>query len=309
MTISYSKIQEVSKSFVKDKVHNPVGVFAGSTSGIGENIAYEFAKLTIKPTMYIVGRNVERGETVKSNIEKLNPGAKVTFLQSDLSFVKEAKALAETITGRETKINVLSLTQGELLYQNRTETKEGLDEKMALSCYGRWTIVSNLIQLVQQAADLGEPARVLTVLGAGYEQIDDFSDLEMKKKYSFMYAMRTAPAYNSLLCLRFARLYPDIAFVHTNPGPVKTKVGRSLPFYMKLVWGAFTLVSRSPEKAGQYHLYAAYTGQEFNKGAHILDENLEDASANSIKSGLFTVEHENQLWVHTEEMINRALSS
>lgn len=308
MTISYATIRQVNESFAKEKVSNPVGVFGGSTSGIGEHLAYEFAKVTINPTIYVIGRNPERGASVSAKIKMLNPGANVIFLQKDLSFVGEADKVANLLNKNETKINVLAQAQGELLYQSRTETKEGLDEKMALTHYGRMTIVRKCIGLVQNAANAGEPARVMTVNGAGYEQMDDFSDLDLKKKYSFVYAMKVGCAYNSLACLKLAREYPEISFIHIHPGFVKTRVARSLPFYMKLPLALFSFASRSPEKAGQYNLYACYTGKEFAKGAHLLGEDLENADKKGKESGLFSVEHQDLVWKHTEETIDAVLS-
>lgn len=308
MTVSYTTISQVNTAFDKKSVPNPVGVFTGSTSGIGEHLAYSFAKTTVAPSIYIVGRNTQRGENVKANIAKLNPAAKVTFLQADLSLIKQAKKVADVVAKAEHKVNVLSVSQGELLYQKRTETSEGIDEKLAVGYYARWAIIRSLIDLVQVAATAGEPARVLTVQGAGYERIDDFTDLEMKRNYSFTSSMYASSGYNSLSCLYFARKYPQIAFTHSNPGLVKTKVGRSLPFYLKAPVSLIYLFARSPEMSGEYHLYEAYTGPEFATGAHIVDEKLNDVSQKGQESGMYSVEHQDEMWKHAEGVIERVLN-
>ena len=305
MTVSYNTIKQVNSAFLKTKVPSPVGVFCGSTSGIGENLAYQFAKTTVDPTIYIVGRNVTRGSNVQNEILQLNPSAKVTFLKYDLGLIKQAKEFASFIKEKETKINLLSLTQGELLIQGRTETLEGLDQNMALNYYGRWTIVSSLIDLMQSAAKGNEPARVLTVVEAGFETNVDLDDLEIKKNYTFSYAMRAGPTYNSLACLYFARKYPDIAFIHTHPGQVSTRIGRSLPFYLKGLAKLVFLFTSTPEKSGEYHIYAGYTCNDFASGCHLLDPNLTSVFAKGEKLGRYTNENQYKLLKHTKEIIDR----
>lgn len=311
MSVPYSVVQKTNLAYPKETVPNPVGVFAGSTSGIGEQLAYSFAKTTVDPTIYIIGRNEERGAAVRAEILKLNPSAKVTFLKQDLSLVSQAKELADTLKKNETKINLLAQSQGGLLYQDRNETKEGLDQAMSFNYYTRWALIDNVVDLVQRAADAGEPASVLTVLAAGNGEAStlNVADLELKTSYSFLTMLQTVPAYNSIAVQRFARAYPKISFIHTYPGLVQTNVGRALPFYLRIPNQIISAaIGRSAEVSGQYHLYASYTGKEFAKGgAHILGTNLQDVGQKGVKNGMYSVENQEILWKHTQEVYKRIL--
>lgn len=308
MSIPYSTIQKINSSFNKDALKNPVGVFVGGTSGIGENTAYEFAKHTPNPTIYIVGRNETNGARVLDKIKELNSNAIAHFLKYDLKYIEQAERVANIIRNKEDKVNVLSLTQGLLINQPRTETSEGLDEKFALLYYGRWTIVDMLIPLLQKAADEGGPARVLSVLGAGNERLVDFDDLELKKNYTFLHSNFIAGSYNSIAVLRFARKYPSISFSHTFPGFVSTQAYRDLSFWQRyIVNGAAYLFARSPEVCAQYQIYVALTGPEFATGGHLLGMNLQSVQTDQPPYTQFALEeNQDKLWEHTEAMIKRA---
>ncbi|KAF5100221.1 hypothetical protein D0Z00_001323 [Geotrichum galactomycetum] len=308
MSIPYATIQKINTSFNKDFVKNPVGVFVGGTSGIGEHTAYEFAKLTVNPTIYIVGRSEESGARVQDKIKKLNSNATVHFLKHDLKYIEQAERVANIIRNKEDKVNVLSLSQGSLLNQPRTETSEGLDEKFALLYYGRWTIVKMLVPLLQKAADQGGPARVLSVLSAGNERSVDFDDLELKKNYTFLHSNLTAASYNSLAVLRFARKYPNISFCHTFPGFVRTQVFREFPLWQRFfVAGVAYLFAKSPEVCAEHQIYVALTGPEFATGGHLLGENLQSTQTDKPPYSEFALEeNQDKLWEHTEAMINRA---
>lgn len=308
MSIPYATIQKVNESFDKESIKNPVGVFVGATSGIGEHTAYLFAKLTNNPTIYIVGRNEESGSRVQNKIKEINPTATVHFLKHDLKYIEQAERVANIIRNKEEKVNVLSLSQGLLINQPRTETSEGLDEKFALIYYSRWTIVKMLTPLLQKAADQGEPARVLTVLNSGMERSIDFDDLELKKNYTFLHSAMIAGSYNSLAVLRFARKYPKISFSHTHPGFVKTQVFREFPVWQRALFQcAAYFFAKTPEVCAQSQIYVALTGPEFASGGHLLGENLQSTLTDKPPYSEFVLEeNQDKLWEHTEAMIKRA---
>lgn len=308
MKITYANIEETNANFPKDSVKNPVGVFVGATNGIGEHTAYEFAKVTVSPTLYIAGRSAERGAQVEANIKKLNPDAKVHFLQHDLIYIEQAQRLANIVRNNEDKVNLISVSQGNQTNQPRNETQEGLDEKLALTYYGRWTIIGMLIKLLEAAAKEGEPARVLTIQGAGDEEAIDLQDLELKNNYSSHRSEKVASAYNSLACLRFARKYPTISFIHSHPGHVRHTDEEKQSLWQKLI-ALPAFGTRTPERSGEYHIYEAYTGKEFAKGAFLLDQDLTSFNQDSETTGNYSIENQDALWEHTEAMIKRAIES
>lgn len=305
MTIGYSIVYKTNSTFPKDSVADPVGVFVGATSGIGEFTAYEFAKVTSNPTIYISGRSAVKGAKVEARIMELNPSARVHFLEYDLIYIEQAERLANAIRNNEDKVNVIMLSQGLEKRQQRSETSEGLDEKLTLAYYGRWLIVKTLIPLLQKASRADEPARVLTVQGAGIGQTLDINDLELKNDYTPGRAEKVASAYNSVACLIFARKYSDISFTHSHPGYVVDP--ELLPMWYKILTKLTFLSARTLERSGQYHLYELYTGKEFDKGPHLVDQYLGPIRQAGDESSNYSVTNQDVIWKHTEDMIKRVV--
>lgn len=307
MSLSLSKIREVNSNFDKSSVTNPVGVFVGATSGIGESTAYGFAKVTINPTIYIVGRNKEAGVKIKAKIEELNSTAKVHFLQHDLTYIEQAERVANVIRNNEDKVNTLVLSQAGICNTTRMETEEGLDVKFALCYYSRWTIANLLIPLLEVAQQKGEPARVLSILSAVDNVPIDLDDLEVKKNYTLLNSYYLTSTYNTIATLKFAREYPKLSFIHSYPGFVKSKANSYLPFYYRYIADFVGLfIADSCETSAEKHLYLAYTGSEFASSGHLVNQHLVEVDQSVAPYTGYTEEVQDKLWKHTEEMIHKA---
>jgi NADP-dependent 3-hydroxy acid dehydrogenase YdfG len=290
---------------------NPVGVFVGGTSGIGEHTALAFAKHSENPTIYIVGRNATAAENIINEMKKLNTSkdAKFHFLKHDLTLVSEADAVAKTILANESKVNLLLLSTGYLTLEGRNETKEGIDAKFAVNYYTRWRIVDKLVPLVEQAAKNSEPARVVSVLAAGSEAKIDLTDLDLKNTYTLMKANSHFTTFNSLMVERFASLYPSVSFTHAYPGLVKSGIFRDLPWYVKLVNPVFNLVATSTEDSGERFFYVGAVAPEFATGAHLVGAKLNDVGEKARSKGYLSKDLQDKVWAHTEEMFNKALGN
>lgn len=93
-----------------------VGVFGGSTSGIGELAIKSVAKHAVKPRLYIVGRSQEAGERIQGELKELNPGGEYIFMSAELSLMKNVDELCAEIKAKEQVINILFLSQGTLRF-------------------------------------------------------------------------------------------------------------------------------------------------------------------------------------------------
>ena len=72
------------------RLEGRIAVVTGGTQGLGEAVAMLFARSGAKGIV-ICGRNTERGEAVRENLEKL--GSKALFVKADLAKVEEARAV------------------------------------------------------------------------------------------------------------------------------------------------------------------------------------------------------------------------
>ncbi|MCJ1342929.1 hypothetical protein MMC31_001118 [Peltigera leucophlebia] len=96
-----------------------VGVFVGETAGIGETTVREFVRYTLQPTVYLVGRNEEQALKIIGELQNINGDAKVDFIKSDISLLRNIDKACEKIQAKEEKINLLFLTAGFMRLKGR----------------------------------------------------------------------------------------------------------------------------------------------------------------------------------------------
>lgn len=92
----------------------------GGTSGIGLSTAREFTRYATAPHIYLVGRNETQASEFISELRGINGSAKVEFIKSDVSLLKNVDAACQEITKNESKVNLLVLSAGILTTQGRT---------------------------------------------------------------------------------------------------------------------------------------------------------------------------------------------
>jgi NAD(P)-dependent dehydrogenase (short-subunit alcohol dehydrogenase family) len=183
----------------------PVAIFVGGTAGIGRAMAEGFARYT-KGNAHIIicGRNREVAEGIIAGFPKPSAaeGAEPPvheFVQCDATLMKNVHATTKELVARLPKLNYLVQSPGYLTMRGRDETEEGLDKKMALNYYARWTFAHDLMPLLRNAKDAGEEAKVFSVLAAGKGGEIDLNDLGLKKTFTLANCASATPTYNDLM--------------------------------------------------------------------------------------------------------------
>lgn len=193
-------------------------LIVGGTSGLGQAIAQEVAKLGAK--VKVVGRSF-KDEGVPN----------ISFEKSDLSSVKEAKRLGESAL--DTDYDIVVLTVGILAAGTRQENSEGLEMDLAVSYLSRFVILKYLVPRLKKGA------RVF-IMGFPGANTKDFKidDLNSEKGYSNLgFTHLNTVAGNEALVLYYAATDKDHVYFGLNPGLIKTNI-------RSIVWesGYFTKV-------------------------------------------------------------------
>lgn len=209
-------------------------------------------------------------------MKTINPSAQPTFLQTDISLLKNVNSVCAEIAAKEKKLNLLFMTPGYMTLKGRDETAEGLDRKFVLHYYARMRFIANLLPLLIAAAQ--DPSvnadtrlsRVVSVLDphvsvrAGGSGTLDFSDLSLKRTFS----LNKCGAHSSLMGDFFlegmAQRHLHTSFVHAYPSGVATGLMRELPGGRVLSAVLKTLLSPFMvpiQESGERHLFAATSGR------------------------------------------------
>ncbi|OCK85543.1 NAD(P)-binding protein [Lepidopterella palustris CBS 459.81] len=236
----------------------PVAVIAGGTSGIGKATAKAFAKSTVCPRVYILGRSQESADRVIGECKALNPKGTFKFIGADLSLIKNVDDVCERIKRYESRINPLILSTGMSL--SNTVTEEKLHRLVAMAYYSRIRMAQNLLHLLSSAAPF---ARVV-VVGAGGREGHVHTDDLQGLKVSLRHIRGHITAMITLALEKLAQEAPTVSFVHDYPGTVRTALFDRGGTWILQVFKAFLWLSERwlcvpIEECGERHVFLSTT--------------------------------------------------
>ncbi|KAL1697053.1 hypothetical protein GGG16DRAFT_84682 [Schizophyllum commune] len=283
------------------KIDDPVAVFVGGTNGIGRAMASAFAQHNNgRARIVIIGRSQEAADSLRASLP--SPAREqMVFIPCDMRLMRNvAAAVREIASHGITKINYLVMSSGVLPAEGRKETDEGIDEKLAIVYYGRWKFLYDLQPQLKAALAAGEPAKVISVQAAGGGAPIDVDDLGLKKKYGLIHTAQTHATYNDLMVVKFAELHPEMTFVHSYPGVVRTSILANAPslalkalYYV--LYPFMTLIGHSAEDCAELMWYALY-----HSGPGVERINPEGESI-GMTNYFGDEESKERLWEHTLE--------
>lgn len=174
------------------------------------------------------------------------------------------------------------------------ETSEGLDSKLTTNYYARMRFTTQLLTLLKAAPP--QFTRVVSVFAPGGEAPLDFSNLDLKHKFSLKNASAYAITMTDFFFEELAKRNPTISFVHCLPGAVHTGFAKEAPLAVRagLKAAVTLLVPLKVEinESGERHLYvstsAAYPplGGEA-AGVEVGSEKVKKGSAGEVGSGAY----------------------
>lgn len=229
-------------------------LITGGTGGIGYQTARVLARWGAQ--VIITGREAEAGEQAAAAIRRDSGQELVRFLQADHATVAGNQQLADQVRAAFTNLSVLVNNVGGL-YQTRWETADGYEATLAMNFLGPFTLISELLPLLQANA----PARCVNVVSAGFKlwKPDPFQDVQSTTRFVSGDAYAHTKLLNVLFSLDLARRVPaeQVTVNLVHPGMswtpmTQSMTSRTIPA-MRLAWPLLRLVQRlrSPERAGQ----------------------------------------------------------
>jgi short-subunit dehydrogenase len=89
-----------------------VALFVGATRGIGAATVRQMIKNLKSPIFYVVGRSESFFSRQLSELKKLNPDASVTFLEAEISLIKNVDWISKQFSEKETRLDLLFMSPG-----------------------------------------------------------------------------------------------------------------------------------------------------------------------------------------------------
>jgi NAD(P)-dependent dehydrogenase (short-subunit alcohol dehydrogenase family) len=181
------------------KLHSASALIVGGTSGIGQSIAFKIAQYTQKPLIVVSGRDEVRGQETIDALKAINKEGSYSFEKCDLTKMKDSRMLANKLAENHQSFNLLIISSGFLSMKPRTETEDGIDEKLAVNFFGRFNLMNRMMPMLTTAANQGQRVTVLSVFAAGEGRSLDLNDIGLMKNFSLASAASHASNCNDLM--------------------------------------------------------------------------------------------------------------
>lgn len=267
----------------------------GGTNGLGRAIAAQAVAQGVRVT--VVGRTLRE-----------TPSARLSFVQADLSSMREAVEV-----GRELQVgdcDVLLFTTGTFAARTREETPEGVERDLAVSFLSRLAILRELAsRLGTSRPDRSFRPRVFVMGSPGWGELGTVADLNSERGYKTMKAHGNTLAGNEALVVAGERRFPGPAYFGLAPGVVRSGIRANVlgegSAAHRLTETLIGILAQSPDTYARRTLPVLFTPDLEGRNGYMFG-----AKGTPIRpSRGFDAEHAQCFLAESEALLRRALES
>ncbi len=247
-------------------------LLTGATRGIGRAAAIDLAREGAE--VALVGREAERVQDVARAVRAAAGGGQPVHEHvADLTLMSEVRALAEEVSERYERIDVLANNAG-ALFASRQVTSEGFERTFALNHLAPF-LLTNLLR------DRLAGGRVVTTASDAHKSGRlDLDDLQSERSYSAMRVYGTSKLCNILFTRELAKRAPELHANCFHPGVVRTGFGKN----ENGIWKVLTTLAgpffRSPQRGARSLIWLALSDEAASlSGEYVQDEKVLSPSA------------------------------
>lgn len=143
-------------------------IVTGGNAGIGYQKALQLARMGAR--VVIASRSIERGQRAADEISKESCGD-VSFIQCDLADSQSIKSFAAKFNEGYDRLDLLINNAGVMAIENRAVTKDGYEMQMGVNHFGHFLLTKLLMDKLQAAGTVDEPARVVNVSSLAHNNL------------------------------------------------------------------------------------------------------------------------------------------
>jgi NAD(P)-dependent dehydrogenase (short-subunit alcohol dehydrogenase family) len=272
-------------------------LITGATDGIGKQTALELAHRDY--SLVLVGRNLEKGDAVVSELIHETGNNSIRFHYADLSIMKSVQNLVDEIKRTYETIDVL-LNNAGAYFSKLKMTDEGFEKTFALNHLSYFYLTTHLLEIVKH----GNPGRIINVASTAHKNTElDFDDIQGINDYKGWPAYGRSKLMNIMFTYECHRRFSDsgVTFNCLHPGFVDSSFGNNnLGFAKNSIKIAKKLFAIDIVKGARTSVYlsssddvAGISGKYFDKCKPV-----QSSKASYIE------EDQKKLWEATEELIN-----
>lgn len=251
---------------ITSETTNKVAIITGVTSGIGKSGTYLLPDLGYK-TIYLVGRNLDKLETLKTDLNSKFSNLDLKLKVADLGNFVEVKRIASELkidtenSGIDLLINNAGIGQ-----DDRQENQQGFELNLATNYLSQVILTEKLIANLNQ-----DSFTIFTSSQAYLGAKVDFDNMNLDQNFSMFKAYGNSKAYQmmyaKLLRNRLETANPkNLYFEAIHPGLVSTGFGgNSTNSLMKFALKLIRPFSLTPEKSAKENLLAPLYSENINK--------------------------------------------
>ncbi|QEM09820.1 SDR family oxidoreductase [Mucilaginibacter rubeus] len=205
-------------------------VITGATSGIGKATAMALAAQDHE--VYLLVRNIIKGEAVKQEIIAKTGNKHVSVIKCDLADLQSVREAAIELSQKLTTINILINNAG-AGFSERRVSKDGFEMTFTTNHLGHFLLTTSLMPLLERGQ-----ARIINVSSEGHKiGKPNFDDLQSAQNYSSFKAYGMAKLFNIYFTQSLAQKFADkgvLAF-SLHPGVVNSSFIEGLKGFDKVL--------------------------------------------------------------------------
>ncbi|CAF0756952.1 unnamed protein product [Didymodactylos carnosus] len=198
-------------------------VITGSNSGIGKEVARDFAQRGARVVMAC--RDIKKCELARDEIINETNNTNVVCYECDLASIESIKSFALRFNTEEKYLHILVNNAG-IMWHPQKLTKDGFELHLGVNYLGHFLLTNLLIDKLAKCS----PSRVVNLTSAAHKRgVIDFDDLNMSKKvYNAKYAYEQSELARVLFTREFCRRFSDkgVTSYAVHPGIVRSNISQ-----------------------------------------------------------------------------------
>ncbi|MFC0514330.1 SDR family oxidoreductase [Mucilaginibacter angelicae] len=216
-------------------------VITGATSGIGKATAMALAAQD--HAVYLLVRNIIKGEAVKQEIVAQTGNKQIYVIKCDLADLQSVREAAAELSQKLMAVNILINNAG-AGFSERQLSKDGFEMTFATNHLGHFLLTTSLMPLLERGQ-----ARIINVSSEGHKLgKPNFDDLQSAQSYSSFKAYGMAKLFNIYFARSLAQKFGEkgILAFSLHPGVVSSNFADKLKGFDKVLMklaGPFMITS------------------------------------------------------------------